>query len=169
MVTVVVILLLIIITILSLLWSLLRAEQRATEAREEVEFWHRDALARLQMATWLHKGVMAKGDEDRAAKIRVSTMMPTLAAIKSARTRDFYENCPICGGPIKLGDLVAHASIHNEEDDNDMVCARHVDGPGYVYAEDDADKIIAAAEKELEGPDDPIEDEDELTAPLTIR
>lgn len=52
----------------------------------ELVFWRRDAIARLQMALWLHRGVRNKGDEPRAAHVRVDTIYPTLAALEEVGT-----------------------------------------------------------------------------------
>lgn len=131
--------------------------ERRRNAEEETSFWRTDALARLQMATWLHDAMIKKGDEDRAGEVRVSTIRPTLAALEAADARDFYETCPLCGDPIRPGMRVVNVAIGDPEDSS-MVCAKH-DEPerSYIFAHDPPEQIIAAAKAALQ---------DEASAPL---
>jgi len=131
-----------------------REVERRREAEEEVAYWRTEMLAKLQMATWLHNGLIQKGDENRAADVRVSTIMPTLAALKAAAVRDFYESCPLCGNEIRPGMRVVQVAI-GDPDDSSMACAEH-DEPerSYVYEHDLPEAIMAAAEATLADPAD---------------
>jgi hypothetical protein len=75
--------------------------------QDEVTFWRQDAAARLWAGMALAKAAEKKGEEARAAEIRVSILMPTRAALASALSGDIYHPCcEGCGVPIVPGDAV---------------------------------------------------------------
>jgi chromosome segregation ATPase len=71
---------------------------------EEVSFWRSDLAARLALAVGIHKHAVKTGDAARAADIRVSVIMPGLAALRDADAKEWHSRCDFCGELIRPED-----------------------------------------------------------------
>lgn len=80
---------------------------RLKAAEDEAIYWRQDAAARLRTALALARAAEKRGDEDHAAHLRVSILMPTRAALNNALTGDIYwPLCEGCSKPLLDGDVV---------------------------------------------------------------
>lgn len=65
-------------------------QARLADALAEVAFWRREASARLWIGIALHAN--AGSDEDKAAHIRVTYIMPVLAALRDADAKKWQRD-----------------------------------------------------------------------------
>lgn len=109
------------------------------DLREEVAFWRREAAAMLWFATTEFRA--AKSDDDRAAA--TTKITPILAAFASADAKDWFDECEVCGAPIKPGDDYLPGG-----EDSGPHCKAHLygqlAGPAHGTPEDVACEIAAA-------------------------
>lgn len=91
-------------------------QDQLTAAQDEVTYWRQDAAARLEIAMTLAKAADAKGEDQRAAEIRVGIIFPTRAALTGALSgRIYWPLCEGCSKPVEAGDAVY--AIGDHEDD----------------------------------------------------
>lgn len=88
---------------------MLRVEDMTDQQKvDELHHWRGDAAARLRTAMILADAAKREGDQDEAARITVSIILPTRAALTSALTGDVLWPCcdEGCGKPLVAGDIV---------------------------------------------------------------
>jgi hypothetical protein len=129
------------------------------EPEEEVAFWRRDAIARLQMAVWLHRGCEQSGDEVRAAQARID-MRATLAALRDADAQEWYERCEACGEFLRDGE----ARVNLGEDAGAAHAKCVGEDSRFIEKDDDATAIIAEARALLEEPEQAVAELEDYVA-----
>lgn len=107
-------------------------------AQDEVTYWRQDAAARLRTAMTLARAAAAKGEDQRAAEIRVGILFPTRAALAGALSGDIYwPLCEGCSRRMLEGDAVYRCDdvgeVHVDCDDPQRA---ELPEPAYRYADD---------------------------------
>lgn len=125
-------------------------EADIAQLQEEVAFWRRDAAARLHMLIAIHAHRKKAHDSRGARDLRVSYIMPTLAAFRDAAAKEWHTRCEACGE--FLPDTERHKVIGLGQGDTARIHTACGDPDWHVYAgdRDDEAEIIAEAKRIVE-------------------
>lgn len=80
----------------------------AADLIDEIEFWRKDAAARIQVMYTVAVARSQKGNERGAIDMKVNYLLPTVNALSQALAGEYHVGfeCELCGKPVRSGDLV---------------------------------------------------------------